>query len=88
MTLQRLKKRLETRRPNFLAVPGLIQKIYGRDPETGKLCGIYFFHDSDSADTFLQSDLAKTIPITYEATALRKERYEVLFPVDSERGPI
>jgi hypothetical protein len=44
----RIKSRLETkeferrlleRRPRFLEVPGLVQKIYGRDGATGDVCG-------------------------------------------------
>ena len=37
-----LDRRLDERKPRFLEIPGLIQKIYGRDEETGDVCGIYF----------------------------------------------
>ena len=34
-----LQRRLLERKPRFLEVPGLLQKVYGRDPETGAFCG-------------------------------------------------
>ena len=40
---EELDRRLNTRKPLFLEVPGLIQKIYGRDEVSGDVCGIYFF---------------------------------------------
>lgn len=86
--LEELDRRLEARRPSFLEVEGLIQKVYGRDPETGDNCGIYFFKDRESLAKFRESDLAKTIPSAYEATEVRREVYDVLFPLYPDRGPI
>jgi hypothetical protein len=83
-----LEKRVEERRPKFLEVSGLIQKIYGRDSETGDWCGIYFFDDMKSLIGFRDSELAKTIPSAYEATDIRREIYEVQFPLYSDRGPV
>lgn len=85
---EELEKRLEERRPRFLELPGLIQKIYGRDPDTGNICGIYFFQDQESLESFRTSELAKTIPEAYEATEVRREIYDVLFPLYPDRGPI
>ena len=34
-------RRLLERRPRFREVSGLVQKIYGRDPDSGDVCGIY-----------------------------------------------
>ena len=34
-------RRLAERRPRFRDVRGLVQKLYGRDPATGDVCGIY-----------------------------------------------
>lgn len=83
-----LERRLLERRPRFLQVPGLVQKIYGRDPETGEVCGIYFFESADALAAFRDSELAKTIPSAYEAAAVRREVYEVLYPLRPERGPL
>ena len=40
---EEFERRLLERKPRFLEIPGLIQKIYGRDESTGDVCGIYFF---------------------------------------------
>lgn len=83
-----LDRRIKERVPRFRDVPGLVQKMYGRDPATGETCGIYFFEDSDSLAAFRDSELAKTIPTAYEATDVRREVYEVLFPLYADRGPL
>ncbi|HUP21872.1 MAG TPA: YdhR family protein [Thermoanaerobaculia bacterium] len=80
-----LDRRVEERRPQFLEVPGLLQKIYGRDA-TGAYCGIYFFEDREALAAFRDSALAKTIPSAYEAREIRREVYDVLFPLRPERG--
>ena len=36
---QEFERRLLERRPRFREVPGLVQKIYGRDNATGDVCG-------------------------------------------------
>jgi hypothetical protein len=84
---QEFDRRLLERRPHFREVPGLVQKIYGRDPETGDICGIYFFQDDESLHAFRDTELARTIPAAYEATAVRREVYDVLYPLRPERGP-
>jgi len=83
-----LEKRLLDRRPKFKEIPGLIQKIYGCDESTGDVCGIYFFEDRESLKSFRETELAKTIPTAYEATEVRREVYDVLYPLYSDRGPI
>jgi hypothetical protein len=80
-------RRVEERRPRFLEVPGLIQKIYGRDPATGDVCGIYFFESRAALDAFRDTELARTIPAAYDALSIRREVYDVLFPLHPDRGP-
>ncbi len=87
LDLDELKRRLLERRPQFREVAGLLQKIYGRDEETGQLCGIYFFNDRSHLEAFRETELAKTIPSAYEAVEVRAETYEVLYPLYPERGP-
>ena len=84
---EELDRRLLERRPRFLDVPGLVQKVYGRDPESGDVCGIYFFEDGESLRSFRETELARTIPSAYEAVEVRREAYEVLYPLRPERGP-
>lgn len=82
-----LERRLLERKPRFLEVPGLLQKIYGRDPATGAVCGIYFFESQSALSAFRESELAKSIPTAYEVVEFRPEVYELLYPLRPERGP-
>jgi hypothetical protein len=83
-----LERRVLDRKPRFLDVPGLIQKIYGRDPESGDVCGIYFFESRDALAAFRETELAKTIPGAYQATDVRREVFEVMYPLRPDVGPI
>lgn len=83
-----LERRVLERRPRFHDVPGLVQKVYGRDEATGDVCGIYFFEDRAALAAFRETELAKTIPTAYEATEIRREVFEVMFPLHPERGPV
>ncbi|MDP8932304.1 MAG: YdhR family protein [Actinomycetota bacterium] len=84
---QEFERRLLERRPRFLEVPGLVQKVYGRDNATGDVCGIYFFESKEALAAFRETELARTIPIAYEAVDVRREIYDVLYPLRPERGP-
>lgn len=88
LDFEELERRLFERKPRFLEVPGLIQKIYGRDEATGEACGIYFFENKEALAAFRETELAKTIPAAYEATDIRREVYEVLYPLRPELGPL
>ena len=83
-----LERRIEERRPRFLEVPGLVQKIYGQNETTGDVCGIYFFEDQEALAAFRDSELAQTIPAAYEAVDTRREVFEVLFSLRPEKGPL
>lgn len=67
---------------------GLFQKMYARDKASGDVCDIYFFESKEALAAFRYSDLAKTIPSAYEAIDVRREVYEVLFPLRPEIGPL
>lgn len=85
---EELDRRINERRPRFLEVQGLIQKIYGRDPATGDTCGIYFFESKEALAAFRDTELAKMTATAYEATDIRREVYEVLFALKPETGPL
>lgn len=87
LDLDEFDRRLLDRRPRFQAVPGLLQKVYGRDPATGDVCGIYFFESAKALAEFRDTELAQTIPSVYEAVEVRREVYDVLYPLWPERGP-
>lgn len=84
---EELERRLLERRPRFREVPGLVQKIYGRDEATGDICGIYLFDSDEALAAFRETELARTIPTAYEAVDLRRETYDVLYSLWPERGP-
>lgn len=86
LEMSELDKRVLERKPKFLEVPGLIQKIYGKDEATGNYCGIYFFESKEALVNFRDSELAKTIPSAYEAVEVRKEIYEFMFPLREDKG--
>jgi Putative mono-oxygenase ydhR len=85
---EEFERRLAERRPGFRDVPGLVQKVYGRDPETGDVCGIYFFESDGALAAFRETELARTIPVAYDAVDVRREVYEVLYALWPERGPL
>ncbi len=87
LDVKELDRRLAERRPGFLEVPGLIQKIYGRDESTGDVCGLYFFEDRTALKNFGESELAQTIASAYEAYDVRREVYDVLLSLRPEKGP-
>ena len=87
LNAEEFEDRLIERRPRFREVPGLVQKIYGRDDATGDVCGIYFFESQEALAAFRETELARTIPTAYEAVDVRREVYDVLYPLWAERGP-
>ncbi len=52
------------------------------------MCGIYFFESEGALAGSRETELAQTIPTAYEATEVRREVYEVLYPLWPERGPV
>lgn len=87
LAYEALEPRVLERKPRFLEVPGLIQKIYGKDEETGDICGIYFFECREAMEAFRDTELARTIGEAYEAVEVRREVYDLMFPLRPEIGP-
>ena len=71
-------QRIEERRPLFADVPGLIRKEFGRDPQSGSVCGIYFFESEAALAAYRDSELAASIPAAYAASDVRREVYQLL----------
>ena len=46
------------------------------------------FESDVTLAAFRESKLASTIPTAYEATEVRREIYDVLYPLRPERGPL
>ncbi len=87
LEFEELERRLIERKPSFLKVPGLVQKIFGHDPASGDICGIYFFESQEALAAYRDTRLAKSIPDAYEATDVRREVFEVLYSLRPEKGP-
>ena len=64
----------------FRALPGLLQKYYAHDKETGEYAGIYLWDSERSLAEYERSDLRKSIPQAYAAQGQpRIERLDVKF---------
>jgi heme-degrading monooxygenase HmoA len=75
------------RAPHYEALPGLRQKLYIKEQETGEYGGIYIWEDEDSMRQFRESDLAATIPEAYRVEGEpRVEVFEVVSILRSEPG--
>src|SRR5262245_26051316 len=81
LTEDEILAKMERRAPEFRRVPGLLQKFYGREVETGDTCGIYVFDSLESLHAFRQTELARTIPSAYQVESPRIEVFELLFPL-------
>lgn len=60
-----LRARYPKRMPAFRELPGLLQKYYMKEPKTGEWSGIYLWDSMASVQSYLQSDLKKSIPEAY-----------------------
>jgi hypothetical protein len=66
----------------FRTLPGLVQKYYGHEKQTGDFSGVYFWDCERSLREFQQTDLARTIPSAYKVESPpRIEFFDVLFPL-------
>ena len=52
------------------------------------MCGIYFFNNKEALVALRDTELAKSIPSAYEGTDVRREIYDVIYLLRSERGPL
>jgi hypothetical protein len=77
-----VRRTMEERAPQFRALPGLLQKYYGRERASGEFCGIYLWDSEESLAAFRASELARSIPAAYRvARPPRVELFDVLFPL-------
>lgn len=83
-----LKHQLDERRPRFLDVPGLLQKFYGKDEETGDVCGIYFFEDQIALEDYHETMLAQSISAAYEVQEIRQETFDILYSLRPDQTAI
>ena len=89
LTDEQIRGIMDERAPRFRALPGLIQKYYARETQTGEFAGIYLWDSEESLRAFRESELARTIPIAYQVVAPpRVETLEVLFPLRFAEGDL
>ena len=70
------------RAPSFRAIPGLVQKNYIQDRETGEYGGMYFWDTEASMTEYRKSELAATIASAYKTDGPpRIEIMDILFPL-------
>lgn len=76
---------VDERISEYEALPGLLQKYYGLDRETGEGCGVYIWDSEESLREFRESELAKTIPVAYEVIGSpRVEVFDLVRQLRSE----
>lgn len=61
-----LLRRAKERKPQFEAIPGLLQKYYVKMGEEGQYGGIYVWDSQASLSAYRESELASSIPAAYE----------------------
>lgn len=78
LTLEEAREIVEERAPEFEALPGLEQKYYLEDVETGAVAGLYMWDSGESLESFRDSELRASIAEAYRAEgAPRIEVYRV-----------
>ena len=78
---------MEERAPQFRALPGLLQKYYLRDIQTGEVGAVYIWDSEESFRAYRQSDLARTIVSAYKAVGQpRVEIFETMMTLRPEKS--
>ena len=78
---------MEERAPQFRALPGLLQKYYLRDIQTGEVGAVYIWDSEESFRMYRQSDLAQTIASAYKAVGRpRVEIFETVMTLRPEKA--
>ncbi len=72
-----IRQVMEDRAPQFRALPGLLQKYYMRETQTGEVGAVYIWDSEESVRAYRQSDLARTTASAYKA--VEQPRIEHIF---------
>lgn len=68
------------RAPEFEKLPGLVQKYYTQTADKNRIAGIYVWDSPESLEEFRASELAASIPETYQVAGDPEiETYEVAY---------
>ncbi len=80
-----VRRVMEERTPEFRRVPGLIQKYFCRDSQTGEYAGVYLWDSEQSMRQYRQSEFARGTAAAYKVEGQPHiEVLDVLFPLRSE----
>ena len=83
-----IQRVMEERAPQFRALPGLLQKYYLRDIQSGDVGAVYIWDSEESLRAYRQSDLARTIASAYQAVEQpRIEIFETILTLRPEKLP-
>jgi heme-degrading monooxygenase HmoA len=78
LSVDEARRRYVERMPRFRELPGLLQKFYFYDEQTKEYGGVYVWDSEESVQTYLESDLRKSIATAYEIEGTpRVERLSV-----------
>ena len=82
LILKKINELYKKRAPEYEKLQGLIQKYYVKTEDGKRLGGIYVWDSKESMEKFSNSELAASIPNTYQVVGEpEKETYEVAFPL-------
>lgn len=77
----------EERLSEYRALPGLIQKYYGYDKNTGDFTGILIWESEEALSAYRASELAQSVGTAYQVTepphVQRLDVFTVLRPAES-----
>jgi hypothetical protein len=65
----------------------VVQKTCGQEAETGEVCGVYLLENDRALAAFRETELADG-PFGVRRVDVRREAYEVLYPLCLEHGPV
>ena len=83
---ERIAETFQARAPEYLAVPGLLQKYY-LHYRTGEHGGVYVWDSAASMEQFTASRLARTICDVYRVQESARDVADVLFTLHAEAVP-
>jgi heme-degrading monooxygenase HmoA len=67
LTAEEVRQVVDSRIGDFRALPGLKQKYYLEDSDTGELAGLYFWDSAEALSEYAQSELRASIAAAYQA---------------------
>jgi hypothetical protein len=75
-----IMRTIEERAPQYRALPGLLQKLYIADRDSGEFGGVYVWKDEESMREFRESDLGRAVPEVYKVEGeLSRDVVDVIY---------